>query len=162
MACFWNILFCFRTYHYALDISEREVGQTCFRRGVTTRSENGQGRPRQSREGRAVRRVQETARRQVDLSSSCLKHGSKPGLTRTLRLLSCNLRIILHVFYKNCYIYSRNVLHAWRQPEQETRPHKKRHAQSRRKKLGYNCKTQHSRFVDKTLGINVVLVKGLQ
>ena len=100
MACFWNILFCFRTYHYALDISEREVGQTCFRRGVTTRSENGQGRPRQSREGRAFRRVQETARRQVDLSSSCLKHGSKPGLTRTLRLLSCNLRIILHVFYK--------------------------------------------------------------
>ena len=42
-----------------------------------------------------VRHFQEIARREVDLSSSYLEDGSKSGLNRTLRLLSC----------KGLYIY---------------------------------------------------------
>ena len=49
-------------------------------------------------ESSRVKRVQETARRVANLSSSYLEDGSKPGPNRTLRLLSCNLCIILHVY----------------------------------------------------------------
>ena len=44
-----------------------------------------------------MRHVQETARQEVDLSSSYSEDGSRTGLTPTLRLLSCNLRTIIHV-----------------------------------------------------------------
>ena len=43
-----------------------------------------------------VRYVQETARQEVVLSSRYFEYGSKPGLKRTLWLLSGYLRIILN------------------------------------------------------------------
>ena len=42
-------------------------------------------------ESSKVRRLQEKARREVDLSSSYLEDNSKPGPNRSLRPLSCNL-----------------------------------------------------------------------
>ena len=63
-----------------------------------TKRERPRPTPAGSGEPSKVRRVQETARREVDLSSSYLQDNSKPGLNRSPRLLSCNVWIILHVF----------------------------------------------------------------
>ena len=49
-----------------------------------------------------VRHVQETERREVDLGLSYLEDGSKPGLNRTLRLLSCKGQ---HILYSGVYVY---------------------------------------------------------
>ena len=43
----------------------------------------------ESRGASKVRHVQQSAPREVDLNSSYVEDGSKPGLNRTLRLLSC-------------------------------------------------------------------------
>ena len=75
----------------------------------TPRRETTRARPTQtpagSGESRKVRHVQETARRKVDRGSSDLEDGSKPGLNRKFRLLSCKshrfrarANIYLHVF----------------------------------------------------------------
>ena len=49
-------------------------------------------------ESSKVRRLQEKARREVDLRFSYLERNSKPGLNRRLRTLSYNLWKIYHVF----------------------------------------------------------------
>ena len=63
-----------------------------------TKRERPRPPPAESGRARRVKHVQETARRKVELSSSYFEDGSKRTVKRTLRLLSCNLRIILHVF----------------------------------------------------------------
>ena len=57
--------------------------------------------PAGSGEPTKARRVQETTRREVDLSLSFLGNNTRPGLNRSLGLLSCNLWITLRVFTFN-------------------------------------------------------------
>ena len=100
MACYWDRLSCYYTYDYVVDISQQEVGKKkCYSRGGHD-TKRERPRPPSAESGGAskVRHVQETARREVDLSSIHFEDDSKPGLKRTLRLLSCNLSILsIHV-----------------------------------------------------------------
>ena len=90
----------FYTHDYAPDISEHKPGHTGFNRGCNdTKRERPRLPPAESGGEDKARHVQETARREVDLSSSYLEDNSKSGPNRSLWLLSCNLRIILHVLF---------------------------------------------------------------
>ena len=75
----------------AHDFSKQKFRKTtrfCSRRHDTKR-ERPAPPSAESGGGSKVRHAQETARRKVDLSLSYLGDRSKPGLNRTLRLLSC-------------------------------------------------------------------------
>ena len=65
--------------------------------------------PAGSGESSKVRHVQETARRELDLSSSYFEGGSKRGLNRSLRLLSCKHQ---HVYICIYYILHSTVCSA--------------------------------------------------
>ena len=82
-----NIL-CFYTYDYAHDFSEQKMAKTRFCRGChDTKREPPRLLPAESGGGIKARDVQETARREPDLSSCYLEDGSKPGLNRASRSL---------------------------------------------------------------------------
>ena len=92
--CWHKCLYFIRTTTHLTFRNRNSATKRDLAGAVMKRSEP----PAESGGASKVRHVNEKARREVDLSSSYLKNGSKPGLNRTLRLLSCNLRLILHAF----------------------------------------------------------------
>ena len=57
--------------------------------------------PARSGESSKLRSLQETARREVELSSSYLEYNSKPGLNRSLRPLLCQGQHIFKQYFKD-------------------------------------------------------------